>query len=465
MTLKAAYLVPHPPLIYQQVGRGRERQIEATRKAYEQVAREIKELNPDTLVIMSPHTVMYSDYFHLSPGSHGSGDFSSFGGSREKIKVEYDQALVKEISQKGFAHGIPVGTEGEKDPALDHGILVPLVMIMAETTSCKVVRMGMSGLSVLHHYRLGQLVVEAASELGKSIVYIASGDMSHRLAEEGPYGYAPEGPVFDETIRSVCEKADFLTLLRMKSDLCEEAGECGYRSLVTLAGTLDGREVESSVLSYEGPFGVGYMVARFIPGEESEERRFGRAFRQDEEQRIKELRTEEDPYIALARQSLEKTVREGTPLTWEEVDQSTLPEALRKEKGGVFVTLKKFGDLRGCIGTTFGARRCLGEEILHNAVSAGLDDPRFDPVEEEELEMLEYSVDVLGPREAIQSMEELDPEKYGVVVQKGHRKGLLLPHIEGVNTPEQQVSIALRKGGISPEESYTMERFTVERHQ
>ncbi|NCA78043.1 MAG: AmmeMemoRadiSam system protein A, partial [Alphaproteobacteria bacterium] len=173
MTLKAAYLVPHPPLIHQQVGRGRERQIEATRKAYEQVAREIKELNPDTLVIMSPHTVMYSDYFHLSPGNYGSGDFSSFGGGKEKMKVEYDQELVKRISQKGFAHGIPVGTEGEKDPALDHGILVPLVMIMAETTSFKVVRMGMSGLSVLHHYRLGQLVVEAASELGKSIVYIA----------------------------------------------------------------------------------------------------------------------------------------------------------------------------------------------------------------------------------------------------------------------------------------------------
>jgi AmmeMemoRadiSam system protein A len=465
MTLKAAYLVPHPPLIHPQVGRGRERQIEATVKAYKQVAREIKEYNPDTLVVMSPHTVMYSDYFHLSPGGHGTGDFSSFGGGKKSLRVEYDQEFVKLLSRKGFSSGISIGTEGEREPALDHGTLVPLSMVLGEENSIKVVRMGMSGLSVLHHYRVGQLLVETAAQLGRTLVFLASGDLSHRLEEGGPYGYAPEGPAFDETIRKICEEADFFTLLRIKPSLCERAGECGYRSLVTLAGTLDGREVKSNVRSYEGPFGVGYMVAGFFPGASVEERKFGETFRKEEEERIYSLRGEEDPYIRLARRSLETKIREGRSLAWEEVENLPLPKPLKEDKGGVFVTLKKFGNLRGCIGTTVGMRRCLGEEILHNAVSAGLDDPRFEPVEEEELDVLEYSVDVLGPREPISSMDQLNPMLYGVVVQKDHRKGLLLPHIDGIDTPQQQVKIALEKAGISPGEAYTMERFTVERHQ
>jgi AmmeMemoRadiSam system protein A len=129
------------------------------------------------------------------------------------------------------------------------------------------------------------------------------------------------------------------------------------------------------------------------------------------------------------------------------------------------VSLKKHGRLRGCIGTISPVEPSVAEEIIRNAVSAGTGDPRFDPVEEDELDSLVYSVDVLGDAENISSMDELDAKRYGVIVTKGYRRGLLLPNLEGVDTPEQQVAIALQKAGIPANDKYSMERFEVVRHK
>ncbi len=141
-----------------------------------------------------------------------------------------------------------------------------------------------------------------------------------------------------------------------------------------------------------------------------------------------------------------------------------ISQELLNHRRGTFVTLKKDGMLRGCIGTIEPTQSSLAEEIIQNAISAGTKDPRFDSVEEEELKDLVYSVDVLKAPETIESIEDLDVEKYGVIVSKGFRKGLLLPNIEGVDTPKQQVSIALAKAGIRKDEDYSLERFEVVRH-
>ncbi len=133
-------------------------------------------------------------------------------------------------------------------------------------------------------------------------------------------------------------------------------------------------------------------------------------------------------------------------------------------KAGVFVTLKKEGQLRGCIGTFQPVRENLAEEIAVNAVSAAVRDPRFPPVRKEELPGLELSVDILGPVEKIESEKELDPEKYGIMVRKGSRTGLLLPDLDGVDTVEQQVDIACRKAGIAPGEKPELYRFKVTRY-
>ncbi|HAA80969.1 MAG TPA: AMMECR1 domain-containing protein, partial [Thermoanaerobacter sp.] len=140
-------------------------------------------------------------------------------------------------------------------------------------------------------------------------------------------------------------------------------------------------------------------------------------------------------------------------------------EEMYTKRAGVFVSLHKDGELRGCIGTVVPQRKNIAEEIIKNAISAGFEDPRFEPVEEYELKDIEYSVDVLTPPQPVKSKQELNPKKYGVIVRKGYRSGLLLPDLEGVDTVEEQISIALRKAGISPDEDYTIEKFEVERHK
>ena len=140
-----------------------------------------------------------------------------------------------------------------------------------------------------------------------------------------------------------------------------------------------------------------------------------------------------------------------------------VPEELRRSRAGVFVSLKKFGELRGCIGTIDPVTGSIAEEIMRNAVSAGTQDPRFDPVTKEELPYLIYDVDVLSPAERA-DRDKLDPRRYGVIVTSGSKRGLLLPNLDGVDTVEQQLAIALRKAGIGPGELYFIERFEVVRH-
>lgn len=141
-----------------------------------------------------------------------------------------------------------------------------------------------------------------------------------------------------------------------------------------------------------------------------------------------------------------------------------LPEELREHRAGAFVSIKKSGQLRGCIGTIQAVQFCLAEEIIENAISASVRDPRFSPVEPEELEYLVISVDVLGEPEEISSPEELDPERYGVIVTKGRKRGLLLPNLEGIDTVEEQIAIAKQKAGIGEREEVELQRFEVVRH-
>ncbi|MBQ3859574.1 MAG: AmmeMemoRadiSam system protein A, partial [Clostridia bacterium] len=121
MSILSAYIVPHPPLIVPEVGRGGEKQIEKTRASYARVADEILRLDPETVVITSPHAVMYRDWFHLSPGKSAAGSFAQFRASGVRFEVRYDTELVREIGRLAGEEDFPAGTEGERDPALDHG--------------------------------------------------------------------------------------------------------------------------------------------------------------------------------------------------------------------------------------------------------------------------------------------------------------------------------------------------------
>ena len=168
-----------------------------------------------------------------------------------------------------------------------------------------------------------------------------------------------------------------------------------------------------------------------------------------------------DPHVAVARLSVETFVSEGRVATVPE----GLPDELMQRRAGVFVSLHERGQLRGCIGTIFATCANIAEEIIQNGISACSRDPRFDPVRANELDYLDYSVDVLGDAEAIDTPDQLDPERYGVIVTKGWRRGLLLPNLDGIDTIDAQLSIAKQKAGISPyERDVSLHRFEVVRH-
>ena len=461
MPIIGAIIVPHPPLIVPTVGRGHERGVQSTIDAYRAAVRQVAAWGPEVLVVTTPHLVMYSDYFHISPGKGASGDLSAFGAPQTKLETAYDTELRDEIIRQAEAANIRAGTLGERDHALDHGTFLPLFFLQEAGVNCPIVRIGLSGFLPLEHYRLGQCIAKAVDKLGCRAVFIASGDLSHKLKEDGPYGYAPEGPVFDRRVIEAMAGGDFLQLLTMDPGLCDRAAECGLRSFQIMAGALDGLAVDAKLLSYEGPFGVGYGVAAFTVTGPDENRCFARRCEAIERARLAERKEVEDPWVRLARLSLETFVRTGKQL---ERLPAGLPDEMTDKAAGAFVSLHAYGRLRGCIGTTGPTTRNVAWEIVQNAVSACSRDPRFVPVRTDELDSLEYSVDILGEPEAISSPAELDVKRYGVIVSCGSRRGLLLPDLDGVDTVEQQIDIARQKGGIGPRERYTLERFEVVRH-
>lgn len=461
MLLLGAFIVPHPPLIIPEVGKGDEKKVSDTINSYREVAKCIAALKPDTIILTSPHSIMYSDYFHISPGKSAKGDFGRFGAKNISYRVEYDEEFVEALEAKAEKEGVEAGTLGEKDASLDHGTMVPLHFINEYLTNYKLVRIGLSGLSLPDHYRLGRCITETAEKLNRRIVFIASGDLSHKLKEDGPYGYCEEGVRFDQEVTEAMKEGNFLKLLELSPDLCEAAGECGLRSFVIMAGALTGKAISSELLSYEGTFGVGYAVCKFkIIGEEKN-RNFDEIFTEKQKEMARERQKSEDGYVHLARISLETFVTTGKYAKLPE----DLPDGLIKKRAGVFVSLKKHGNLRGCIGTIAPETASIAKEIFHNAVSAGTQDPRFPPVTKEELTELVYSVDVLAEPEPIKYMTDLDVERYGVIVTSGRKRGLLLPNLEGVDAVEQQVEIAKKKAGIYDNETFSMERFEVVRHK
>lgn len=460
MSIEAAFIVPHPPLIIPAVGHGREAEIQQTIDAYDEVARRIAALEPELVIVTSPHAPAYRDWFHVSPGTRASGDLSQFRACDTRLAVDYDTEYVSTLCAEAENQEFPAGTAGERDAALDHATYIPLWFIDKFYTDYRTVRIGLSGFDSIKHYQFGQLINECVEKLGRKAVFVASGDLSHTLAEDGPYGYTPEGPVYDEQVTAAMATGDFMRFLTFENSFLDKIGDCGTRSFQIMAGALDRKAVRSELLSYEGPFGVGYAVASYLPIGVDRSRNFGELLQQQRRQEVDGQRTHEDAYVALARRTIEAYARGEEP----ELPDG-LPEDMLTRRAGTFVSIHENGKLRGCIGTISASCKNIAEEILHNAISACSKDPRFDPIQPDELPYLNISVDVLSPAEHIDSPDELDVRRYGVIVTNGYRRGLLLPNLDGVDTVDQQISIAKRKAGIAAYESCELQRFEVVRHE
>jgi len=459
-----AALTPHPPLIVPEIGADGIEQVTATIEAMQAVTAELAAAKPDLVVFLTPHGNVFADCFSILEEAELYGDFKNFGRADVKVRYANDLDFVHQLQKNSrendlYLLGINREIAGKYrlNPELDHGIMVPLYYLQQTGLRTPLVAISIGLLSNIDLYRFGTLIQKTAHQLGRRVALIASGDMSHRLKEEGPYRFHPDGSVFDGQIRELIGQGNVEGILNIASGLRENAGECGYPSIVIMLGALDGHELQSRVFSYEGPFGVGYLVAGIIPTNERPS--IMEQYLRQRAEEINNRRARESAPVRLARQTLESYLRhKNFPGLDDEM------RVLLNQRAGVFVSLKKNGQLRGCIGTFLPAYENVVEEIKQNALAAGLRDPRFMPVKEEELDSLVYSVDILSPPEKC-SREDLDPKKYGVIVAKGSRRGLLLPDLEGVDTVDQQLQIALQKAGISPHEQYEIQRFEVKRYQ
>ena len=453
-------MVPHPPVLVPEVGHADSQKAAATLAAYEKVGEEIARLKPDTIIVSSPHAEAYADYFEISDGEVVTGSFAQFGAPSITFRAQYDYELVERISLMAKIQQFPAGSEGNEERYLDHGTMVPLYFINKYYTSYRLVRVGLSGLSLVDHYRFGELIKRACDESGKKIVFIATGDLSHCQKEDGPYGFCNEGPEYDKRVMDVMARGAFGELFDFSSAFLEKAEECGHRSFVIMAGALDRTSVKAKRLSHEAPFGIGYGVCEYIVGEPDASRSFGEAYFSKVALDVRSRRAAADPYAHLAYEALDSYVKDRQELTGRDV-----PFSLVSQKAGAFVSIHEFDQLRGCIGTTLPTQPNLGKEIIANAIAAASEDPRFSPIMPKELPYLELTVDVLSPAEPVSSLAELNPRKYGLIVENNGKRGLLLPDLPNVETVDDQVSIAKKKAGIAPDEPVKLYRFTVVRHQ
>lgn len=451
---------PHPPIMVPQVGRGRDQEVANTQQAMLELGRRIKASGAQTLVMITPHGAVFADAIGISVFPELRGDLSQFNAPDVIFDLDNDLDLVQAIKKFTRQKGVPVVDVDSKlvaryrlDNYLDHGVTVPLYFIREAGVNLPLVHVSMGMLPLGELYTFGMAVQEAARDLGKPVAVIASGDLSHRLTKDAPAGYDPAGLVFDLKIKELLEQVDVPGFLHFDPELVEQAGQCGLRPIVMMLGTMDGREVQSEVLSYQGPFGVGYLVAALKPGAPAAHRHALAG---------PGPKNESFP-VRVAREAL--TWHYDKNRKKKPFQPPQVPEEFAGRRAGAFVTLKKHGQLRGCIGTIAPVYGSLVEEIAANAVSAATRDTRFNPVTKEELDQLEISVDVLTTPQRVDSTSQLDPKKYGVIVSHRGRRGLLLPDLEGVDTVEQQVGIARQKAGIAPGEPVQLERFEVIRYE
>ena len=456
-----AYLTPHPPIIIEEIGKGEEEKARATIQGMNEISKDIKDKAPDTIVLITPHGPLFSDAIAILGEEDLEGSFRNFGFRELKYSFKNNLKLVQKILEKSSKEDLAmVKIDKENAPMyktqaeLDHGALVPLHFIEKEYKDFQLVHITYGLLPPKDLYRFGKLIKESLIELDENAIIIASGDLSHKLSDDGPYSYSPSGKEFDEEIIDIIKRGSLKEIITFDLELSEKAGECGLRSLMIMAGCLDRYDIKSRIVSYEGPFGVGYGTAIIdVTGENQID--ILKDVSEKENLKIQDIRNRESDYVKLARESLEHFINTGEYL------QSKEESDIRK---AVFVTLKKDGILRGCVGTTEPTQLNIEDEIINNAVSAGTKDNRFPRVRKEELASLVYSVDVLSEPERVASRDELDIDKYGIIVSYGFRRGLLLPNIDGVESVKDQIRIALNKADIDIHEDYTIEKFKVTRH-
>lgn len=463
-SIRMGALMPHPPLIIPEIGKEDTKLVQRTILAMQKVCQELVLQQPDVVALISPHGPMFEDAITIMDGEQLVGSLSDFGVSRSYV-IENDRELAHKIAEYGSKENVPLFLLQEPmkkkfriRKELDYGAIIPLHYLQQAGYKGKAVLLSPGFVPHGVIYQAGMCIRQAIEATGRKAVIIASGDNSHALSADAPAGFSEEGQAFDQLLQEAISSSDWMSLYDLDFGFVEKAAEDTLGSLSLLLGAFDRVRVAAETVSYEGPFGVGYTIATFQSTDQSTVSVLAE-MRKSNSERMRLIRQNESDFVRLARMAVETYVREGRMIEL----TTLLPEMERQ--AGCFVSIKQNGRLRGCIGTTKPTTENIADEIIQNAISASTEDDRFFPIEHDELDNLEYSVDVLAPAEKIEDVRQLDPQKYGLIITDGERSGLLLPNLEGVNLVEEQINYTKEKAGIpEDQQQLTMYRFEVVRY-
>ena len=445
-----AALMAHAPVLIPVIATSRADRARASIDAMTEAARRVVDAAPVVVILISPHTPRRRGGFAVWGDEWVKGSLTKFSSPDVTVALPNDQRLMERLFEEASARGVELWRL--RDCELDHGAIVPLWHLQQAGWVGPVVVVGLNYPGEPGLIELGQSITAAAGCDGRSVAVVASGDMSHRLKPGSPGGYHPEACGFDQLFIECLRAGDYRRLMSLEPELQELAGEDVVDSTLVVASAVEWNSTGGEVLSYEGPFGVGYGVAILYAARdhgllESPSDR--------EEARLASGRL----LPQIARYSIEAALRGDG---WQ---PNFALEGILAERFGVFVTIRgRAGELRGCVGTISPRFGNTLEETWHLAREAAFRDHRFEPVRSEEIGHSRFEVSVVFPPEPICSTSELDPQRYGLVVAtEDGRRGALLPALDGVGTAEEQLDIARRKGGIEEGETTTIQRFVVEK--
>jgi AmmeMemoRadiSam system protein B len=264
-----AGIAPHPPLLVPEVGRARIEQVATSQSALREFSRRLIDTRPETVVVISPHSPFDPHVFTARSTAELRGDFREFQAPQVKLVFKNDLEMIEAIERAAGNEGVHFSMLA-RDYPLDHGALVPLYYLHEAGWAGPIVVIGFTMQANETHLAFGRAIARAAGSINRRVALVASGDLSHRLIVGGPYEYEPTAHLFDEQIVEAIATGASNNVINIDEELRERAGECGYRSIVIALGCVEEKPRDHQVLSYEGPFGVGYMVAVIVDENQSQ---------------------------------------------------------------------------------------------------------------------------------------------------------------------------------------------------
>lgn len=251
-------ILPHSPLLLPEIGKAHAKKLAKTVAAVAEIEQRLYVTRPDTLLVISPHGDVMPDAFGINLSASYKTSFTDFGNFRATKTFRSDFMLIDKI-QRSIRKDIPLVLHSAE--TLDYGFGVPLHLLTEHITNPAVVPVTTAGLDLKTHFEFGRAMREEVLTSNKRVAVIASGDLAHTLKNDAPGGFSPKGAAFDAKVQELLAQRNVAALLQLDPGLCEEAKECGLRGILTALGVLDGIDYTPRILSYEGPLGIGYLVA------------------------------------------------------------------------------------------------------------------------------------------------------------------------------------------------------------